>query len=337
MNAAYNERNDKTVKEIIINTRDKGQRIDKYLSKYFSDLPTSFLYKMFRKKNIKLNSKKIEGNEILQEKDLIEVFFKDETFYKFKNGEGAPEYNTTRDIQLNVVYEDKNMMVVSKEDNLSVHSNDDEEENTLIDIVTKYLHDRNDEEYLRSKDTGFMPALCNRLDRNTRGLVLIGKNYITTKTINEMIKNREVEKYYIAVVSGKMPEYEEKTLRGFIIKNSKSNTSTIIDKEIEGSKYAETRYRVLRSQDDYSILEINLITGRGHQIRAHMKSIGHPIIGDSKYGENTVNRLFKRNYDVKTQLLFAYKIILPKGLCEKQEIKISFDDIFPGKLKELLD
>jgi len=336
LDTGYKERNDKQVKEITINSRDKGQRIDKYLSKYFSELPTSFLYKMFRKKNIKLNSKKIEGNEILQEKDLIEVFFKDETFNKFKNGEGAPLYNSTRDIELNVVYEDKNMMVVNKEDNLSVHSNEDEEENTLIDIVTKYLHDKNDEEYLKSKETGFMPALCNRLDRNTKGIVLIGKNYITTKTINEMIKNREIEKYYIAVVSGKLPEYEEKTLRGFIMKNTKTNTSVIIEREIEGSKYAETRYKVLKSHDDYSILEINLITGRGHQIRAHMKSIGHPIIGDSKYGENAVNRLFKRNYNVKTQLLYAYKIVLPKGLCVKQEIKISFDDIFSGKLNELL-
>ena len=315
------------MKEIKINTRDKEQRIDKYLSKYFNDLPKSFLYKMFRKKNIKLNGKKIEGNEILQENDVIEVFFKDETFEKFKSGEGTQNNNTNCDIKLNVVYEDKNMMVVNKEDNLSVHSNEDEEENTLIDIATKYLADKKDEEYLKSIQTGFKPALCNRLDRNTKGLVLIGKNYITTKTINEMIKKKEIKKYYIAIVSGKMKEHEEKTLRGYIVKNIKNNTSIVLDKEVQGSKYVETRYKVIKSYEDYSVLEVNLITGRGHQIRAHMKSIGHPVIGDSKYGENTVNRFFKKNYGVKTQALFAYKIVLPKGLCAKQEIKLSFDDI----------
>ncbi len=324
------------MKELIINNRDKEQRIDKYLSKYFGDLPKSFLYKMFRKKNIKLNGVKIDGNEILKENDIIQVFFKDETFEKFKAGEGNPAKSTDKVPELNIVYEDKNMLVVNKEDNMSVHSNEDEEENTLIDIVNQYLEKRQDNEYLKSKETGFKAALCNRLDRNTKGLVLVGKNYITTKTLNDMIKNREIEKYYIAVVSGKMKENEEKTLRGYIVKNIKNNTSVVLDKEVEGSKYVETKYKVIKSNEDYSVLEVNLITGRGHQIRAHMKSIGHPIIGDSKYGENIVNRAFKRSFGVKTQLLFAYKIVFGKNICAKKEIKLSFKDMFTGKLAGLI-
>ena len=288
---------------IRIMKNDAGQRLDKFLTKAVKGLPASMMYKSIRTKKIKVNRKRAEQNYVLQEGDEIQLFLREEFFDAPQKDVGAIERIKPK---LSILYEDENIMLLNKRPGVLVHEDADEGENTLVMHMKAYLFGKG--EYDPRDEQSFAPSLCNRIDRNTGGIVIAAKNAEALRCMNEKIKRGEMNKYYLCLVHG-CPAKKEDKLRAFLRKDSKNNTVEVRDNEFPGSKEIITGYKVLERRGDTSLLEVRLYTGRTHQIRAHMAHIGHSLVGDGKYG---VNRDDKKD-GYKYQALYAYKLIFGKG------------------------
>ncbi|MBQ0126291.1 MAG: RluA family pseudouridine synthase [Clostridiales bacterium] len=293
------------MKEGVIVKNDAGQRLDKFIGKAFRSMPPSMMYKFIRTKKIKVNRKRAEISQILREGDVI-LFFVPEEF--LSRGEKENFFMNIKPT-FDVVYEDKNIIICDKPVGLLCHSDEDGQQNTLIEQVKAYLWRRG--EYNPDAENSFAPSLCNRIDRNTAGIVVAAKNAEALRIMNEKIKKRTVSKYYLCLAHGKM-EKKSDTLRGFLIKDSASNTVKIYESVPRGREKealsAITKYTALNFDGENSLLEVELITGRTHQIRAHLASIGHPLVGDGKYAENREDRARGRY----RQALYSYKLVFEK-------------------------
>ncbi|MBE6538479.1 MAG: RluA family pseudouridine synthase [Ruminococcaceae bacterium] len=281
-----------------VKKNDAGQRLDKFLTKAVKGLPTSLMYKYIRTKKIKVNRKRTEQKYILLEGDVIDLFIRDEFFDSPEKDGGAIERIEPK---ISVVYEDENILLVNKRPGVVVHEDSEAKDNTLIMHIKAYLYRKG--EYDPGEEQSFAPALCNRIDRNTGGIVLAAKNAAALRIMNEKIKNNEISKFYLCAVHGRMPQ-EKQTLKAFLIKDSATNTVKVYDKKVGAAKEIITKYRVISVKGDVSLLEVELVTGRTHQIRAHMAHIGHPLLGDGKYGVNKSDR--EKGY--KYQALYAYRL-----------------------------
>ena len=288
------------MKEVNITGKEEKQRLDKFLLKYFNNAPKSFVYKMLRKKRIKFNGKKAEGNEIIKNGDKLQMYIAPETMDSLMSEKEIVKAER----HFGIVYEDDNILVVSKPAGLLSHPESSADKNTLIDQILYYLYEKG--EYDMSKESSFTPAICNRLDRNTGGIVIAGKNLAAVQAVNKAIAQRKIKKYYITMVRGEFTQ--EKELFGYHVKDELTNTVKVLKKEAPGAKKIFTKVKPIAVKDNFSLLEIDLITGKSHQIRAHLKSMGYPVIGDRKYGEMRVNTRFKDKYGLNNQFLFAYKI-----------------------------
>ena len=275
----------------------KKQRLDKFITKALN-LPTALLYKSIRTKKIKVNRKRAEIGQKLEVGDTVQCFLKDE-FFENKSGTADELFRITP--SLDVIYEDENILLADKPQGVSVHEDESSSINTLITHIQAYLYQKG--EYDPRDEQSFAPALCNRIDRNTGGIVIAAKNAEALRIMNEKIKAREIDKRYLALIHG-VPNRKSDTLRAYLIKDEKTNTVRVFDKEVRGAKEIVTRYTLLSSRGDESLIEVELLTGRTHQIRAHMAHIGHPLVGDGKYGINRDDK--KRGH--KFQALYSYKL-----------------------------
>ena len=281
-----------------VEKNDAGQRLDKFLTKAVKGLPQSMLYKAIRTKKIKVNRARAKENQILVAGDEIQLFIKDEFFAAPESDTGALYRITPK---LSIVYEDENILLLNKRPGVLVHEDAEGGENTLVMHVKAYLCQKG--EYDPTREQSFAPALCNRIDRNTGGIVIAAKNSEALRIINEKIKQNELSKFYLCAAVGKMPRAAD-TLTGYLRKDSANNLVTVRNTPFAGAKNIITKYRVLAEAGGNSLLEVELVTGRTHQIRAHLAHIGHPLLGDGKYGENRNEK--KRGY--KFQALYAYRL-----------------------------
>lgn len=280
------------MRTVTVNGNDAGQRLDKFLGKFFKSMPAGMLYKAIRKKRVKVNGRRADISYRLSEGDKIDLYINDE-FFEDKGGvkyEGKPS-------EIKIVYEDDNILVADKPSGLPCHSGGKGCEDTLISRITAYLFKNG--EFDPSSENTFAPALCNRLDRNTSGLVIAAKNAATLRVMNEKIRRREVEKYYVCTVIG-VPEEKSGVIETYLKKDGKTNAVSV-SQGTEGARRAVTEYKVIGKTESGARVEARLITGRTHQIRVHMAHIGHPIEGDVKYGAPKNGR---RDF----QNLRAYKI-----------------------------
>lgn len=287
---------------ITVKKNDAGQRLDKFLGKAVKGLPVSMMYKLIRTKKIKVNRKRVDQRYVLCEGDEIQLFIKEEFFDSPEKDIGALNRIVPK---LNILYEDDNILLLNKRPGVLVHEDSDAGENTLIMHVKAYLCQKG--EYDPYSEQSFAPALCNRIDRNTGGIVIAAKNAEALRLMNERIKFDRITKTYLCLVHG-IPKEKEAELHGYLRKDSKNNTVDVRDDDFIGAKEIITRYRVLKSYGDTALLEVDLVTGRTHQIRAHMAHIGHPLVGDGKYGVNRDERA--KGY--KYQALYAYKLYFKK-------------------------
>ena len=264
------------MKSITVNKNEAGQRLDKLLGKYLNLAGKGFLYKMMRKKNIVLNGKKCDGSEKLAEGDEIKLFLADETIEKFSE----VKIQKVKKTKLHIIYEDEHVLLINKPSGM-LSQKAKEQDESLVEYLIDYLLDSGKltKEDLRS----FRPSVCNRLDRNTSGLVAAGCSLAGLQKLSAMFKDRSLHKYYLCVVSGSVKE--KKRIEGFLKKDEKSNQVTISQKELPDSAPICTEYEPLMETESYTLLKVTLITGRTHQIRAHLASIGHPIVGDMKTRE----------------------------------------------------
>ena len=291
------------MREIIINSNEAGQRFDKFLGKYLSEASMGFLFKMLRKKNITLNGKKATGKEKLNKGDSVKLFLAEDTIEKFS---GKTNVKLT-DKKLNIIYEDDNILLINKPAGM-LSQKAKPEDVSVVEHLISYLIKS---EQLNETDLKtFHPSVCNRLDRNTSGLIAAGKSLPGLQELSRMFKDRSMEKYYLCIVSGIVDN--PCRIKGFLHKDEKTNKVTISDTEKEGSSYIETAYRPLKTGSNVTLLEVLLVTGKTHQIRAHLASIGHPLLGDVKYGKKNVNEEFKKKYGLKNHLLHSYRIVFPK-------------------------
>ena len=291
------------MQSLIVSKNEAGQRLDKLLSKYLNLAEKSFFYKMMRKKNITLNGRKCEGSEKLVEGDEIKLFLSDETIEKFSQ----VKLQKVKKVSLNIIYEDEHILLVNKPAGM-LSQKAREADESLVEYMIDYLVSSGQlsTEQLRS----FRPSVCNRLDRNTSGLVVGGKSLAGLQLMSASFKDRSIHKYYQCVVKGQITE--KQMITGYLIKSETSNQVTVHKQEVPGSAPIATEYEPVKWQEGYTLLKVTLITGRTHQIRAHLSSIGHPIVGDYKYGDSKVNEEAKRLYHIQSQLLHSYQVTFPK-------------------------
>ncbi len=285
------------MKTFIIEKNDAGKRLDKFVIKAASGLSLSLMYKYIRKKAIKVNRKKCDISYKLCEGDVVEMYINDE-FFKPKSSNFL---DIGYDPKLKIVYEDENLMLVDKKAGVIVHEDKGESRDTLINQVLLYLYKKG--EYDPEKETSFTPSLCNRLDKNTGGIVIVAKNAQSQRVLYDIVKYRQVKKLYLALVWGK-PAKKSDTIYGFLKKDNDKNIVKIKDTKFDDAKEIITKYRVIKSNNDMSLVEVDLITGRTHQIRAHMAHIGHSVVGDGKYGYSKKNNLTPFNH----QALYSYSL-----------------------------
>ena len=285
------------MKEFTIGQNDAGQRLDRFLAKAVPLLPASLAQKYIRIKRIKLNGGRAERDSRLQMGDVLQLYINDEFFDKPREDNA---FLTVASPKLNIVYEDAHILLVDKRPGLAVHPHDGAEYGrTLIDHIQAYLYQK--DEWRPREENSFTPALCNRIDRNTGGIVIAAKTAEALRVMNQKIKDREMDKRYLAIVEG-TPKPREGSLKGYLFKDEKKNRVFVTDKMQPGAKTCQTNYKVLASQNGLSLVECELITGRTHQIRAQFAHAGHPLLGDGKYGK--LDKRFDRNY----QALYSYKL-----------------------------
>lgn len=298
------------MKRIIVKKNEANQRLDKLLLKYLNKAPKSFLYKMFRKKNITLNGKKVTGSERLEENDEIKLFLSDETIENFR------EVKIKRvTSNLEILYEDDNVLLINKPVGM-LSQKAAEDDVSMVEYIISYLIDTN--QLTMEELSWFHPSICNRLDRNTSGILIAGKSLMGLQEMANLLKNRSLHKYYRCVVCGKVINKQE--INGYLSKNEKTNTVTISKKEIPNAEYICTEYTPIEANEHFSYVEVKLITGKTHQIRAHLASIGHPIAGDFKYGQKERNQYLKQTYGCKSQMLHSYRLEFPNCTNALQEL-----------------
>lgn len=293
------------MKLITVHKQEEGQRLVKLLGAYLKEAPNSFFYKMLRKKNITLNGKKADGTEKLKCGDEIRLFLSDETYEKFA-GKVQPKEKFPM-AKLNIVYEDSNVILINKPAGMlsqkSVPS-----DVSLNEYLLGYLEKSG--QWKQEESKAFRPSVCNRLDRNTSGMVICGKSMAGLQQMAALLKDRSLHKYYLCLVKGVMTESQH--LEGYLLKDENSNQVKIFQKETEGAARIITEYEPLYTEGETTLLKVTLVTGKSHQIRAHLSSIGHPIIGDPKYGDRKVNAFFRETHGIKNQMLHAWKLTFPE-------------------------
>ena len=286
------------MREFTIGKNDAGQRLDRFVAKNLPLLPPALLQKYIRLKRIKVNGKGSKRDVRLETGDILQLYINDEFFDK-PNEENL--FLTVFKPQLNIVYEDENLLLVDKRPGLSVHADETEKVNTLINHIQAYLYQKR--EWNPKWENAFAPALCNRIDRNTGGIVIAAKNAEALRIINEKIRAHELEKSYLCITVGR-PKRPEGKIEGFLLKDEAKKEVRFFHKPVPGGKTAVTLYKTLESRDGLSLVECRLLTGRTHQIRVSMAEIGCPLLGDGKYGKGDVNR----RYHETRQALYSYKL-----------------------------
>ena len=285
------------MKEFTIGSNDAGQRLDRFLAKAVPLLPASLAQKYIRIKRIKLDGKRCQRDTRLCEGDKLQLYINDEFFDQPREDNA---FLTVATPKLNIVYEDEHILLVDKRPGLAVHPHDGAEYGrTLIDHIQAYLYQK--KEWSPRGENSFTPALCNRIDRNTGGIVIAAKTAEALRVMNQKIKDRELDKRYLAIVEG-TPKPREGSLKGYLFKDAKQNRVFVTDTPQPGSKTCQTNYKVMTSAGGLSLVECELITGRTHQIRAQFAHAGHPLLGDGKYGK--LDKRFDRSY----QALYSYKL-----------------------------
>lgn len=299
------------MREIVIEKNEAGQRLDKFLAKYMNEASKSFFYKMMRKKNITLNGKKCEGNEKLAEGDVVKLFLAEDTIEKFS----SVQVQEVKKVDLDILYEDDEIILVNKPAGM-LSQKAKETDESLVEYLIDYLlgSGKLTESGLRA----FSPSVCNRLDRNTSGIVAAGKSLAGLQMLSGVFKDRSIHKYYQCLVSGEIRDV--KTVDGWLLKDEKKNQVRILTdveaKRFEGKggdeepKRIRTKYEPIATDGRFTLLRVTLLTGRSHQIRAHLASLGHPIVGDFKYGG--VSKVNPSGRTVKYQLLHSYRLEFPK-------------------------
>ena len=287
------------MKEFTIGRNDAGQRLDRWLGKTLPLLPAPLAQKYIRLKRVKVNGKGSKRDVRLKEGDLLQLYINDE-FFDTPTPENA--FLSVFKPQLDLVYEDENLLLVNKRPGLVVHPDENERVNTLITHIQAYLYQK--KEWSPYWENSFAPALCNRIDRNTGGIVIAAKNAETLRILNQKIKGRELSKYYLAIIHGKMNPPQGR-LEGFILKDEAKKQVKVFDHPVPGGKTAATDYRTLRTKGGLSLVECDLLTGRTHQIRAQFAAAGHPLLGDGKYGRERDNKQYGRSF----QALYSYKLV----------------------------
>ena len=286
------------MKEFTIQKNDAGQRLDRWLSKTLPLLPAPLMQKYIRIKRIKLNGKGAKRDARLVVGDLLQLYINDE-FFDAPTPENA--FLSVYQPQLDLVYEDENLLLVNKRPGLVVHPDETERVNTLITYIQAYLYQK--KEWNPYDEHSFAPALCNRIDRNTGGIVIAAKNAETLRIINEKIRDREIEKYYLCIILGSIQPPNGR-LEDYLLKDEVNKQVSVHRHPIPGGRTAITDYRTLATRGDLSLIECQLHTGRTHQIRAQFAAAGHPLLGDGKYGRERDNRQYGRSY----QALYSYKL-----------------------------
>lgn len=287
------------MREFIVGKNDKDQRLDKFLTKLCPNMPEAMIYKSLRKECVRVNGKHIkDGAHRLFEGDVLKLYIKDEFFQKVV----SDDVFYSLEPKLDIVYEDENIILVDKKVGMVVHADEDKASVSMIDHIKAYLYKKG--EYLPNEENTFVPALCNRLDRNTSGIVIAAKNAEALRIMNQKVKDRELKKLYLCIVVGYL-EKKEDELVAWLFKDEKEKRVYVYNESKKGTKTIITKYRVLKEKNGLSLVEVDLITGRTHQIRAHFASINHSLLGDGKYGNNKIN---KEN-NINHQALCAYKLV----------------------------
>lgn len=283
------------MKQITITENEAEQRLDRFLRKYLKDYKLGDIYKLFRSNKVKVNNKRQKENYMLQAGDTLQLYISEETKTEAVKLAGSNQ-------PIDIVYEDDNLLLINKPFGLLTHPDSPGDSDTLIDRVLYYLQQKKD----YNPSMTFTPSVCNRLDRNTGGLVAVAKNYTALKSMNKLIRERKIKKLYLCVIKGTIKDAGE--IKNFLVKDEEQNKVEILEQDQEGARAVYTRYKPIKSNEDYTLLEVELITGRPHQIRAHFASIGHPIVGDVKYGDKQINKAFRESFKLNHQFLYAYKL-----------------------------
>ncbi|MDF2486738.1 MAG: hypothetical protein K0R46_2906 [Herbinix sp.] len=292
------------MKQFYVQQNEAGQRLDKLLVKLLNKAPKSFIYKMLRKKNITLNGKKADGSEKLELQDEVKLFLSDETYELF-----SEEIETTTvEHNLDILYEDRHILILNKPQGI-LSQKAEKEDVSMVEHVISYLLSTN--QITKEQLISFKPSICNRLDRNTGGILIAGKSLFGLQEMARLLKDRSLGKYYLCIVKGKVEKKER--IEGYLSKDEIKNQVKIFQNPLENTDYICTEYEpIAYSEHKYTLLKVKLITGKSHQIRAHLASIGHSIIGDYKYGDQKTNHFFKSNYELSNQLLHSYQMVFPE-------------------------
>ena len=292
------------MRELVISKYEAGKRFDKFLAKYMELAPKSFFYKMMRKKNITLNGKKAAGNEKLEKGDTVKLFLSEETIEGFREKKKRAVHTGAK---LDILYEDEQVMLINKPAGM-LSQKAEKGDISMVEHLISHLLDTGEvtEEMLKT----FRPSLCNRLDRNTSGIVAAGKTLQGLQILSGLFKERTLHKYYLCIVKGVIKE--EQDVRGWLLKNEKTNQVRIFKSETKDARPIHTKYHPLADNGQETLLEIELLTGRTHQIRAHLSYMGHPIFGDPKYGDAVLNKKLASGYGLHMQLLHAWHLVFPE-------------------------
>ncbi|MFR2718626.1 MAG: RluA family pseudouridine synthase [Ruminococcus sp.] len=323
------------MRKLEIGKNDAGQRMDKYLKKYFREAGSGFLYKMLRKKNIVLNGKKAEGKEILAKGDIISLYLAEETIEKFrgkadlvqKAGKVYPV------MPLEILYEDENLLFINKPAGV-LSQKASSRDVSMVEYLIGYLLEQG--KITEKELETFHPSVCNRLDRNTSGLILAGKSLEGLQKLSQVLKERSMKKYYLCLVKG---EVKKKTVgKAWLLKDQKKNQVQVYSQPVSGAALIETAYEPLWSDGAQTLLKVDLITGKSHQIRCHLASLGYPLAGDEKYGDERWNREWKKKTGLSRQFLHAWEICFPQEEdCLKALSKKTVQAPLPEDLKKVLE